>query len=60
MKVAVRFADGSKEVFTDAPLGDMSIEEYMKEYSEYLAKEYGKEVSLISVEVESPSEELSA
>jgi hypothetical protein len=60
MKVAVRFEDGSKKMFTDAPLGDMSIEDYVSEYASYISKEEGKKVSIILVEVDEPSEELSA
>jgi hypothetical protein len=60
MKVAVRFEDGSKKVFTDAPLGDMSIEDYMAEYADFISKEEGKKVSIILVEVDKLSEELSA
>lgn len=61
MKLAVRYTDGTKETFLDAPLTeDINLVTYMQEYKDYISKLCKKKVATLLVEVNYEQEEILA
>lgn len=61
MKLAVRYTDGTKETFLDAPLTEgLNLTTYMQEYKDYISKLRKRGVATLLVEVDYIQEEILA